>query len=393
VTVDAGDVTLRDASDLSLAGSITGNLLSTSQALLLGPTTVGGTAVLNADRAVTQDGDVRVTGTTAINAAGQTVLLDRVANDFTGRVTVDAGDVTLHDASDLSLAGSITGNLISTSQALLLGPTTVGGTAVLNADRAVTQDGDVRVTGTTAINAAGQTVLLDRVANDFTGRVTVDAGDVTLHDASDLSLAGSITGNLLSTSQALLLGPTTVGGTAVLNADRAVTQDGDVRVTGTTAINAAGQTVLLDRVANDFTGRVTVDAGDVTLRDASDLSLAGSITGNLISTSQALLLGPTTVGGTAVLNADRAVTQDGDVRVTGTTAINAAGQTVLLDRVANDFTGRVTVDAGDVTLRDAGDLSLAGSVTGNLLTTSQALLLGATMVRRHGGRAERSAEL
>jgi hypothetical protein len=185
---------------------------------------------------------------------------------------------------------------------------------VLNADRAVTQDGDVRVTGTTAINAAGQTVLLDRVANDFTGRVTVDAGDVTLHDASDLSLAGSITGNLISTSQALLLGPTTVGGTAVLNADRAVTQDGDVRVTGTTAINAAGQTVLLDRVANDFTGRVTVDAGDVTLRDASDLSLAGSITGNLISTSQALLLGPTTVGGTAVLNAGGAVTQDGDVR-------------------------------------------------------------------------------
>jgi fibronectin-binding autotransporter adhesin len=389
VTVDAGDVTLRDASDLSLAGSITGNLLSTSQALLLGPTTVGGTAVLNADRAVTQDGDVRVTGTTAINAAGQTVLLDRVANDFTGRVTVDAGDVTLRDASDLSLAGSITGNLISTSQALLLGPTTVGGTAVLNADRAVTQDGDVRVTGTTAINAAGQTVLLDRVANDFTGRVTVDAGDVTLRDASDLSLAGSITGNLISTSQALLLGTTTVDGTAVLNADRAVTQDGDVRVTGTTAINAAGQTVLLNRVANDFTGRVTVDAGDVTLRDASDLSLAGSITGNLISTSQALLLGPTTVSGTAVLNADRAVTQDGDVRVTGTTAINAAGQTVLLDRVANDFTGRVTVDAGDVTLRDASDLSLAGSITGNLLSTSQALLLGPTTV---GGTAVLNAD-
>ncbi|MCM8612050.1 hypothetical protein, partial [Accumulibacter sp.] len=347
-----------------------------------GPTTVSGNAVLNAGGAVTQDGDVQVTGTTAINAAGQTVLLDRLANDFTGRVTVSAADVTLRDASDLSLTGSVTGNLITTtSQALLLGTTTVGGTAVLNAGGAVTQDGDVQVTGTTAINAAGQTVLLDRLANDFTGRVTVSGRDVSLRDANALGLVANVTGRLTTdVGGSIDLGTTVIDDDAGLTASGTVTQSGDLTVKGRLWVNAAGQAVTLDRQDNDFQRRVTISGHDVKLRDKDALDLAATVSGDLTTTSQELNLGPSVVTGKAVLNAGGSLTQDGDVQVTGTTTINAARQNVLLDRAGNDFGGRVTVEGRDVSLQDASLLDLAAMTSGTLSTSSQGLLLGTTTV-------------
>gem|GEM_PF-6008849 len=319
-------------------------------------------------RGVVTGTDVGLTST-----QGGSIEADNAGNDFSGRLTVRAQNVTLRDANTLSLAGSVGGNLLTTtSQGLLLGTTTVGGTAVFNTGGSVMQDGDVRVVGTTTINAAGQDVLLDRSRNDFGGRVTVSAQDVTLGDANTLTLEGQVGGNLLAnTGQGLRLGATTVRGKAEFNATAGpVTQDGIVDISGTTTINAAGQNVTLD-LANDFRSRVQVDAGNVILLDASALELAGTVSGTLTTTSQGLLLGPTTVDGIARISSSGPVTQDGHLLFKSTTTIDAPGQPVTLDRPDNDFVAPLTLTAGETALRDSNLLDARLDTTNTQLTAGK----------------------
>jgi lipopolysaccharide export system protein LptA len=169
----------------------------------------------------------------------------------------------------------------------------------------VTQDGDVQVTtGTTAINAAGQNITLDRDGNDFGGRVTVYGQDVILDDANTLNLVANVTGSLTTAVGGNIhLGTTVIDDDAGITAFGTVTQSGDLTVNGRLWVNAAGQTVTLDGPNNNFRSRVTVTGRDVTLRARNSLDLAATVSGRLVTTSQGLNLGPSTVAGTALLNA------------------------------------------------------------------------------------------
>ena len=384
VAVTARDLTLRDAN-----------------ALALGTTTLSGNAALTAGGPVTQSGAVQVTGTTSVTAAGQDVTLNQAGNDFGGAVTVTGKDVSLRDHSALVLGPSaiggalavqsggplsqagaltVTGNTtlsasgqdiildnagndfggtvafsgrqvsLRDATALALGTGTVSGDAVLAAGGPVTQAGALTVSGTTSVNAAGQNITLDNAGNDFGGALSVNGRDVSLRDATALSLGAS-----------------TITGAATLAAGGALTQTGALTVSGNTTIDAAGQSVTLDNASNDFTGTVAATVKDLALRDATALQLAAS-----------------TLSGTATLTAGGAVTQTGPLRVTGSTTVNAAGQNVMLDNAGNDFGGVVAVTAEDLALRDANALQLGttnatGAATltsGGALTQSAAMTIG-----------------
>jgi hypothetical protein len=103
-----------------------------------------------------------------------------------------------------------------------------------------------------------------------------------------------------------------------------VTQDGIVDISGTTTINAAGQNVTLD-LTNDFRSRVHGRRGNVILRDATALELAGTVSGTLTTSSQGLLLGATTVDGIVRISSSGPVTQDGDLLFKSAATIDAPG--------------------------------------------------------------------
>ena len=199
------------------------------------------------------------------------------------------------------------------------------------------------MTGTTSIDAQGQSVTLDNPANDFTLAVSVVAEDLTLVDAT-----------------ALDLGTSTIGGNLSLTTGGALTDSGPLTVTGTTTLTATGHDITLDDAGNTFSGAVSASARDLTL--ASD---------------DALELGTSTISG------NLAVTSVGDVTQTAASALTISGTSTIesttnvnLSSTANQFGGLVTVDAVDVALGAAtGPLNVAtyalgaGGITGTFTAT------------------------
>ena len=310
-----------DGNDFGSVVSVAGKDVSLRDvgALTLGASTVTGNAALVVGGALTQTGALTVTGTTGITATGQDVLLGNAANDFGGAVSITGRDVTLRDAT-----------------ALLLGTNSVIGTAALTSGGALTQSGALLVTGNTTVNAVGQDVTLTNAGNDFGGSVSVAGKSVGLRDVN-----------------ALVLGASTISGDATMIANGAVTQTGAVTVAGATGITATNQDVTLSNAGNDFGAAVSVAAKDVSLRDATALSL-----------------GTSTITGNAALVAGGAVTQTGALSIAGTTGISALGQDVTLALAGNEFGGVVSVSAKDASLRDVSALALgASTITGNAALT------------------------
>ncbi len=453
--------------------------ISSTGATSLGASTVTGSLTLGSTGAVTQSGDVTVTGTTAINAQAAAVTLANAGNDFqqavsvtttgaasvrdanalgvsfngTGVTTAQAGQAltaTLTGAGATSLtgagvtsSGSSAALVIASTGPTRLGASTVTGSLSLDSTGAVTQSGDVTVTGTTAINAHAAAVTLANAGNDFQGAVaiaTTGAASVGDKDALNLTLTntgatavqagGALTTTLVNTGATSLagagvavsgssgaltvastgatdLGASAVGGNLGITSTGAVTQSGDVTVTGTTTVNANAAAVTLANAGNDFrsavavtttaaarvrnagslavsfndTGSATAQAGgtlSATLANSGATSLTGAgvtssgSSGALsIASSGTTGLGASAVNGSLDIASTGAVTQSGDVAVSGATTLNAGASAVTLANAGNDFRGAVTVaTTGAASVRDANDLGV--SFNGTAATAAQA---------------------
>jgi hypothetical protein len=260
--------------------------------------------------AITQTGDWTLSNTLSLQAgAGNNITLDRAGNDFGGTVSVVSGNnVSLRDTN-----------------ALGLGASTVSGNLTLQAGGAMTQNGDLAVTGTTAITAGANNVTLNRAGNDFTGAVSVVSGNqVSLRDTN-----------------ALALGASTVSGDLTLQTGGALTQSGALTVTGTTAITAGANDVTLNRAGNDFGGAVSIaSAKNITLNDSNAMSLG---------------------------------------------AINATG-TVDIATLTNDLTLTGSIDTTDATA-DAIKLNAGKSATAGTAAGGNLIVSAGTVTTGAGGRA------
>jgi hypothetical protein len=382
----ARHVTVTTVDALSLAGAMGGQLVaSAGTGLTLGATTVGGGADLQAAGAITGTGALVVTGTTTMEAgAGQDITLTNTSNDFGGAVTVAGGrNVSVTDANVLNISAIATGDVALTAGTLGLGESDVGddlhiiagsggasvdtvrvrGRLTVTSDGTVSDIGTLAVAGTSTINAAGRSVVLDSEANDFGGAITVTgAAALTLVDRNDLQLSGSVSGTLaLSAGSSLTLGATGAG-SLDLSAGGAIASTGAITVTGATLLASAGSDITLS-AANNFGGTVSIaSARNVTLNDANALSLGdAALTGNLVLTTGGAL---TQAAGTAL-------------SVIGTVDVAAgAGNDITLDAAGNRFTGDVTVTSGrDVTIAADGGLHLiSAAVSGDLRLTTTGLL-------------------
>jgi filamentous hemagglutinin family protein len=393
VSFDAGAnaITLTNANDfrggVSLANSGANNVaVRDANTLVLGTVNVGsGTLGIQSAGALTQTGSiVQATGAGAvtINAGAGAITLTNTGNDFTGAVgltNTGANNVAIVDANALTLGSSSlgTGTLgISTAGNL------TGSGAIVQAAAA----GAVSITA----RAAGTDIQLDTQANNFSGAVNFLTAGGSYHDiglrnvnaAATLSVlpAGLNNLSIVFNSAAVNLPATTLTGNLGVTAGGAITDGGNLVVSGSTTLAAGANNITLNN-ANNFTGAVAVTSGNnVTLNDINGLAIgASTIGGNLAITAAGNVdfAGVAGVGGTLNVNtgggAGATITQSaGTLAVTGITTLAAgAGNNITLNSTGNNFGTVIVSNGNNVTLIDANALTLGASTLGSL--TAQTL--------------------
>jgi hypothetical protein len=397
LTAGANDIVLDEAGN-TLGGTVT--IVSGKDVTLvdtglldLGFSTVTGDLDLTG-AGITDSGTLNVTGTTSLTAGSNDIVLDDVANSLNGTVTVGSGNnVTIVNTAALGLgASTISGNLDATgagitqsdgitvngttkmtagagnnilltdgdnslggavsvvsgndvtivnSGATDLGDLNVSGNLNVTSDGAMTDSGTILVAGTTTLDAgSANDIELNTVSNDFEAAVTVTgAKNVTLVDADDITLGDMNINNLNVTAGGL------------------ISDSGTIRLDGTLTLNAgAGNDVVLDAAANDFSSTVSITA-------ANNVTL---VNGN------ATELGTSTVSGNLDVTSGGDITDTGVLSVTGTTTLSAGGNNIILDEGSNDFTGAVKMtNVNDATLADTNAIKLgASTISGNLDVTA-----------------------
>ncbi|NBS66626.1 MAG: hypothetical protein EBT33_20210, partial [Betaproteobacteria bacterium] len=401
VTVSAQSLSVSNIDDVKLEVSLD-----------VGTLTLGATLGQITQAAETS---VRVTG--AATLAARDTLLTQAGNQFAGQVTIRGAAATVVDQDALSVTLDATGKVsleaggalavggqlagaagnleLRTPAGVSLGELQVGGAMTLAAAGAITQTGDVRVAGSSAIGGgAGGAITLDRVGNDFGATVTVTgrsatiadrnaltvvidlsgdqsvgAASATLRAAGTLALSGRVAGNQAtlsagSQSGELSAGSLVVDGNATLSGaaglvrlgatqvkgdlllEGAVAQTAALRVGGATEIRAAGRDVNLSREDNRFDGAVRLEAATAQLVDRGALDLSLKVTGDASVRAVGGALRATVQSSGADSRLSIRTDREGD----------AAGEVTLTD---SNIAGRVDIDsAGDVSLDSQGDIGI-----------------------------------
>jgi hypothetical protein len=403
-TLNAGanNITLDDAANTFGTLALTGNDVSIAEnaATDLGASTVTGALSIASQGAITDSGTLAVTGNTTLNAGANNITLDDAANTFgTLALTGNTVAITENAATDLG-ASTVTGSLSITSQGAITdsGAVTVGGTSTFistqnNADITLDQ---VSSTGAVSLNTIGATgnatftsgIGVNLAASTVGGALTVTATTGNIIDSGAVSVGGTSTFTTSAADADITLDTTSVTGTVSLNTSGT---GGDATLSGN-AVNLAASTVggALDVTAT--TGNIT-DSGAISVggnatftTSAADADITldtTSVTGSVglntngtggdatFTSSSAVDLAASTIGGALAVTAGGAITDSGNLNVTGDTTLNAGGNNITLDSANNSF-GTLLLTGNDVSIVEnaATDLG-ASTVTGALSITSQ----------------------
>lgn len=409
VTATGSDITLADGTNKFGSVSVDGKDVDLAEfdATNLFTSTATGTFDLASGGAVTDSGKIAVTGATTITATGFNITLDTAESTFVSTVALDGFNVAITDddgATDLE-ASTATGNLSVT--------TTGAGTGVVQSD-AVTVTGRLTVTANDAAgvkdivlsdsgNAFGSISVFGNIvtlveadaSNLFTSSATstfelTSGGAVT--DSGDLTITGSttidagannitldsalttLTGDLILTGNdvsifndtATGIGETTTTGFLNITSNGAINDNDIITVAKKTTLNALGHNLTIDDTTNVFSlaDGISLFGDNVTLTTGAD---TGGATGNVA-------LATTTVLGTFDLTTEGAITDIGTIKVGGTTTITATDGVVTffdvtLDSSLNSF-GELVLTADDVIIKEFGETEIGTSTVSSLKVTS-----------------------
>jgi hypothetical protein len=425
VTVTSStDLNLDDANTLTLgAVNATGNAQFDAAGAInfTGVATIGGNLLASsianggagANITDTGAGQLLVTGTSGLTAGTGNVILDNVANNFGGAVSVISSTlIEIDDANTLTLgtinatsdarfdaAGAIDFTGVATIGGNLLASSIVNGGAGANITD--TGAGRLLITGTSGLTAGTGNIILDNPANNFGGVVTVTSStDLNLDDANTLTLGTvNATGNARFDSAGLInfTGVTTIGGNLLADsianggagANITDTGAGQLLVTGTSGLTAGTGNVILDNVANNFGGAVIVTSSTlIEIDDANTLTLgtvnasgdakfdaAGAVDFTGVATIGGNLLASSIANGGAGANITD--TGAGQLLVTGTSGFTAGTGNIILDNPANNFVGAVSMAANSINIIDANTI-LLGNVDSTTSLSVKVLAGGIT---------------
>ncbi|MEQ8974985.1 MAG: filamentous hemagglutinin N-terminal domain-containing protein, partial [Coleofasciculus sp. C1-SOL-03] len=415
------DITLDNANKFSTVAVTSGAnvILNDNNGIDLGASSITGTFGVTAGGNITDSGNVNVTGDTTLNANGNDITLNN-ANDFS-TVVANGRNVSLNDSNGIDLgASSITGTLGVTARGAITDSgnlSVTGGTTTLNANGnditlnngnnfstvAVTSGANVTLKDSNTINLGASTITgnLGVTATDVNINGTVSAANATFQPSSDTSTIGigdSATGtfnlnatdlsNLKSTGTVTIGSDTVTGKVTINDVDLSgenfnlIVKGGNptftgilnlpnnLNVTATTGnisqnsgtVTVNGQTTLATGTSNDITfGNTTNNFNTVAVTRSRNVTL---------NDSNGIKLGASNITGTLDVTAGGNITDSGDLSVTGDTTLDANDNDIILDSANNNFS-TIAVEGKDVTLNDEDGINLGASkITGNLGVTA-----------------------
>ncbi|HVS70504.1 MAG TPA: filamentous hemagglutinin N-terminal domain-containing protein [Phycisphaerae bacterium] len=347
-TINGDAITLTAAGDVFLDGDVTGTGLFTSTGVNF--TNNGAITVVGVT--VTHTGNVLFSG--PVNGQSGDVLVHGVNITSDSDGTINGAVITLTATGNVLLNGNVTGSGLFTST----------GIDFTNNGTVTAQGVTVNHTGNVLFNGAidGQTgdVLVDGVNITSTSAGTIHGAVITLTAVGNVQLAGNVTGSGLFTSTGVDFDNTG----SITAAGILIDHTGTVTVDG--ALEGLGLNVDIDGATITTTANGTIDGAAITLTAAGAVSIDGTVTGTgLFKSTGTTFLNE----GTGSITAD-GVTIDHTGDVTFNAAIDGTVGDVLVhgDDITSDVDG--TIHGAIITLTAAGNVSLAGNVTGSGLFTS-----------------------
>jgi autotransporter-associated beta strand protein len=298
-------------------------------------------------------------------------------NIVTGAITLAAATTVQSDAGTLNINGGMTGAFPLTVEGA--GNTTINGivgtaagTIIKNDAGTLTLNNANTYTGATTINAGTVTVTNATGLGTTAGATTVTATGAALN-INGVSVAENLTlnGTGVATTGALTgTGVSAVTGTVALATNSSIgaasvtdilTLGGVVSGTGTNLTKVGAGTVILS-AANTYNGTTTISAGTLQVG-------AGSTTGTISTT------GNITNNGVLAINRSDAYAVNAAQTITGTGSVQQIGAgTTTLTAAGNDYTGATLVSNGELRARVNGTSSVTVGELGGTLGSNAATL-------------------
>ncbi len=360
----------------------------------------------------TLNGGVALTGSNTVNGGAGTFTLggviggtggfDKIGagtvvvsgnNTYTGITQVSAGTLQVSSNNGLGSSAGATnvgsnGRLTLNGVAIGAEPVTLNGPGLLGTG-AITSNGVASLAGPITLAAdsviapnAGSTLSLGGSLNGPAGLTTGGSGTLNLNgsvgNVSPLAFLTTgatgttgINASVVRTSGTQSYNnPTTISAGVTLQSTggNLVATTPVTAVSGTLSLSAAGS-VNFNNAGNNF-NTVNLNAGgNVALRDAN-----------------AIVLGPSSVGGAFAVTANGAVTQTGAITVGGASTVNAGTGPITLSG-ANDFGGDIALTTtGTARLNDVNNLTLGASSANTFTATAGAgITLNGSVTATAGG--------
>ncbi|WP_233235904.1 autotransporter-associated beta strand repeat-containing protein [Bordetella sp. LUAb4] len=368
----SGGLNVQGANALTLNGVVAGSggltkgglgtlTLGNANAYTGGTTLSGGTLAL---------GNAAALGTGGLTVAGTTTLRNNSAMTVGNLVALN-GDLTVANDTALTLTNTISGTGALTKSGAgtltLSGNNTYGGGTALGGGGLIVGGNSALGTGTVTVN--GPNTLQSSVAAGLQNTIILNGGTgaLTVAGANDLALNGAINGagRLTKTGTGVLTlgginsysgGTTLAGGTVNLGSPTPF-GSGAVSVTGATTLNSLGGLTVGNAIA--LTG------APLTVSGTNALALNGGMTGSgslVKSGTGSLTLGGTgTYTGGTTLNAGTLVA--GANNALGTNQLTVGGAATLDSSAAVTLANAVQLN-GALTVAGSNDLTLGGVITG-----------------------------
>jgi len=336
-----------------------------------------GGLTIDAFNQLTLSGQLSGSGTLTKNGTG-ILVLDNVANDYSGGTTLKTGTLVLGSAAALGRGGlSVTGASTlqnTTAQTLGTGINLGAALGVGSADNLALTG---KITGNGSLAKIGTGTLTLSGANDFSGGVSLHAGSLIV-DSNDALGTGvltvGVTGVILDNAMTASLDNNIAAGSnrrLILAGSNALTLNGTVSGTGGLDKNGAADLTL--NGANTYSGGVQLNAGKLII--GNDRALGSGIfnaaAGTTLDTDAArIVTNATVLGGNVTVAGSNDLTLSGRISSTGGLTKNGAASLTLAG--INDFLGGVALNAGTLLLDNGSALG-----TGTL-TTAAGTTLGAS---------------
>ncbi|NET90062.1 MAG: CHAT domain-containing protein [Kamptonema sp. SIO1D9] len=353
---DSGNLTITGTANLTTTAANLGNVSFTNSGdTVFGDSIIGGNLIVNSEGTVSQNGEIQVAGEVIINAADGTLEFSNTVTPF---ITLPNGDVIVNGVGEVAIPETpINGNL--TVNSLVAGEQF---TEVFNSDAIILDQPGNSFAGTVRINTVTSDIdnvtatpsIVQTTPQTIPGNVTLNAtpaGNITLTEANNKFGTLAIIGQnvAITENDAVDLTTSVISGNLDLSANGAITDSGDVLVGGVATLS--GSNINLDN-ANDFNTVALVQGNNVILNDINNLDLGNSnLTGSLNLTT----------AGT--------ITDSGNLNIAGITTINSGVGDIILNN--NNQFGILQLTGNNVNINENAPTELGlANITGNLMITS-----------------------